>query len=221
MRPDRVDVPLHEVAAEAAVGAQRPLEVDERAACQGAERRDAQRLGPDVGVNLAASASDHRQADAVDRQAVAEASARRRAATRSASRRPPVVGLRSTTSPTASTRPVNISFDQHIGSERLDAPLEQAPRSKTGRPSRNGTPPAPSTCGVTYSRTKSTTPSSHAAACSAAPPSSSSELMSRSPRHCERRARSCRRAATAISRAPRLERAAHVCALAAPAPSSR
>ena len=45
------------------------------------------------------------------------------------------------------------------------------------RPSSSGTPPGPSTCGATYSRTKSTRPSSHAAACSAAPPSSSSDSM--------------------------------------------
>ena len=44
---------------------------------------------------------------------------------RSAGGTPPLVGLRSTSSPTASTSPVNISLNQDVRPERLDPPLEQ------------------------------------------------------------------------------------------------
>src|SRR5438093_8391436 len=40
-------------------------------------------------------------------------------------RKPPLVGLRSTSSPTASTRPVNISLYQHIGPQLFDAAIAE------------------------------------------------------------------------------------------------
>src|SRR5438552_355137 len=43
-------------------------------------------------------------------------------------RAPPLVSMRSTSLPVASIRPVNISFDQHVGTKRLDVRLEQAAR---------------------------------------------------------------------------------------------
>ena len=130
---DRVDVALDEMSAEPAVGAQRPLEIHRGAARQRSERRHAQRLGPDVGVNLAVLRQDDRQADAVDREAVARRQLR---ASGDAIRRrkPPLVGLRSTSSPTASTRPVNISLYQHIRTERLDPPLDQLRGRETRDP---------------------------------------------------------------------------------------
>ena len=63
-------------------------------------------------------------------------------------RKPPLVGLRSTSSPTASTRPVNISLDQHVRTERFDACARSASADENGRPARNGTPPGRATCGV-------------------------------------------------------------------------
>src|SRR5438552_1086618 len=48
-------------------------------------------------------------------------------------RHPPLVGLRSTSSPTASTRPVNISLDQHIGPKWFDAPIEPPGRAEGPR----------------------------------------------------------------------------------------
>src|SRR5882762_2369296 len=44
------------------------------------------------------------------------------------SRNPPLVGLRSTSSPTASTSPVNITLYQHIGTQRLDTTIVQSCR---------------------------------------------------------------------------------------------
>src|SRR6266850_4628939 len=44
------------------------------------------------------------------------------------SRTPPAVGLRSTSSPTASTRPVNISFNQRIGTEPQFAAIDELRR---------------------------------------------------------------------------------------------
>src|SRR5438128_257028 len=46
------------------------------------------------------------------------------------SRKPPLVGLRSTNSPTASTRPVNISLYQDIGTERFHMLLRERSRGK-------------------------------------------------------------------------------------------
>jgi len=40
-------------------------------------------------------------------------------------RKPPLVGLRAISSPTASTSPVNIPFDDDVRTKRLDAPFEQ------------------------------------------------------------------------------------------------
>ena len=67
---DRIDVSLDEMSAEAAVRAQRALEVHGAAALQRAERRDADGFGPDVRVKLVLLGEDHRQADAVDGDAV-------------------------------------------------------------------------------------------------------------------------------------------------------
>src|SRR6476660_8709344 len=50
------------------------------------------------------------------------------------SRNPPLVVFRSTSSPTASTSPVNIPFDHHVRTERLDAPFGERRYGK--RPSR-------------------------------------------------------------------------------------
>src|SRR5258708_3376411 len=68
---DRVDVSLHEMAAEAAVGAKRPLEVDEAADVDQTERRHPGRLGSDVGANLVSLDPSHGKTDAVYRHAVA------------------------------------------------------------------------------------------------------------------------------------------------------
>src|SRR3990167_5102133 len=68
---DRVDVPLDEVAAHPAVRAQRAFEVHEAASGDRAERRHAQRLRPDVGVNLPLVREDDREAHAIHRDAVA------------------------------------------------------------------------------------------------------------------------------------------------------
>src|SRR5438128_12497000 len=46
------------------------------------------------------------------------------------SRTPPLVGLRSINSPTVSTSPVNIAFNQHIGTQRHDATLDEIGRRK-------------------------------------------------------------------------------------------
>ena len=59
------------MAAEPRVGAQRPLEIDEGAAAERAERRDARGLRRHVHVHAVGVGRDHRQADAVDGEAVA------------------------------------------------------------------------------------------------------------------------------------------------------
>src|SRR3954451_21473261 len=69
---DPVHVALHDVAAEPVRGAQRQLEVDLRSALELAQRRAPQRLLHHVGAEqLAAAHPGRRQADAVDRHAVA------------------------------------------------------------------------------------------------------------------------------------------------------
>jgi hypothetical protein len=69
--PDRIDVPLHEVAAETAVNAKRTFEVDQLAVCDSTERGDPRRFRPDIGVHFAVLGDEDRQAHAVDGQAVA------------------------------------------------------------------------------------------------------------------------------------------------------
>ena len=202
MRPDGVDVPLHEVSAEPAVGAQRALEVHERARARA--RRASSRAASRARRRRESRprrACDDRQADAVDRQAVAgrQLGGQRRAMR---SRTPPLVGLRSTTSPTASTRPVNISLRSarparaaRRAARRASAVENRRPVEKRHAPGaehvrRDVQPHVVDDALVPRRRVQR------------APPSSSSELMPRSPRHVERRARTCRRAATSIS-APR------------------
>src|SRR6185436_2653773 len=46
------------------------------------------------------------------------------------SRKPPLIGLRSITSPTPSTRPVNIPLYQDVGTERRDSTLAELRRRK-------------------------------------------------------------------------------------------
>ena len=67
-----VDVSKHEMAVESAVAAQRALEIHFLAALQRAERGDARGLGADVREHVLAVDQDRRQADAVDREAVAD-----------------------------------------------------------------------------------------------------------------------------------------------------
>ena len=88
--PDAVDVAEHEVAAEPAVGRQRPLEIDPLAARQRAERGDAGGLGPDIGVQFALVRDQRRQADAGDGDAVARVQddGQRRSRSAAGSRRP-------------------------------------------------------------------------------------------------------------------------------------
>src|SRR5262245_65619855 len=38
-------------------------------------------------------------------------------------RKPPLIGLRSMSSPTASTRPVNIALNHHVGTQLFDTPI--------------------------------------------------------------------------------------------------
>ncbi len=73
--PGAVDVPLDEVAADAAVGRIERSRLTRCSCCKRAERRDARRFGADVGVHLALIGRGHGQADAVDGQAVARAPA--------------------------------------------------------------------------------------------------------------------------------------------------
>ena len=102
--------------------------------------------------------------------------------------------------------------------ERLDAPLDQRRRRERAGRRAAARRAAPSTCGVTYSRTKSTSPSSHAArvqrraafeqqrsdAARAEPrqrraeASPSAATRSRAPRCFERAPRSARAAAAAV-----------------------
>ena len=218
--PDGVDVPLHEVAAEPAVGAQRPLEIDERAPRQRAERRDAQRLRSDVGVNLAAPRATMtvRQTPLTARLSPGASSPASGDAMRR--RTPPLVGLRSTSSPTASTRPVNITLNQHIRSERLDARARRAPPTRTAARRETARRPARAhaasrRAGRSRRRLRPRPP-----ACSAAPPSSSSEPICRAPRRSSA-ARSVPSSATR-SRAPAPRAGSRAsCARRAARPSSR
>ena len=188
---DRVDVALHEVAAEA--GCRRAADARGSPAlprAQRSERRHAHRLRArrrresrraprritvrqtPLTARLSPGAARGASGDAIRR------------------RKPPLVGLRSTSSPTASTRPVNISLNQHVGTERLDAPLDELRRRK--RPSveerhaagpehvRRDVEPH-----VVDERLRPTR-----AACSAAPPSSSSDPICRARRAARSAARS-------------------------------
>ena len=149
---DRVDVPLDEVAAEAAVGAQRPLEVHDAAALQRAERRHADGFRADVGVNLVVLGEDHRQADAVDREAVARRELRRE---RRRDPQPEAAAGRLALDHLADgfneTREHIPRSGRRDRAARFDA--RGAPPTKTTRSGNSGTAPSPSTCGVTYSRT--------------------------------------------------------------------
>ena len=119
-----------------------------RARREPAERRHAQRLRPDVGVNLPVLGDDDRQADAVDGHAVARRQLRGERRVDAQADAAAVVGLRSTISPTASTRPVNITLYQDIRPERLDVRARRAPAAKTAPRPETARRLAPSTCGV-------------------------------------------------------------------------
>ena len=139
-RADPVDVPLDEVAAEPAVGTHRPLEVHRLSGLHGAERRHARRLRADVRVRTRRAGST-RQAHAVHRHALAVGQiGSQRSESRSADRSRS--GATRPTRPTASMRPVNIPFDQHIGTERSSTAARTAPRRE--RAPSSGTPPSPS-----------------------------------------------------------------------------
>src|SRR5439155_18439102 len=45
-------------------------------------------------------------------------------------RSPPLVGLRSSRTPVASMRPVNIAFNQHVRAQRLDVAVDQIARGE-------------------------------------------------------------------------------------------
>ena len=149
-RAGAVDVTLHEVAAEAAVGAHRPLEVDRligAAATPSVVTRAVS--GPMSACIVAGVARGHGQADAVDRQLSPGASSRGQ---RGPDAQPqPAAASCSTpaTSPTASMRPVNISFDQHVRPERVDAPLEQRGGRERARRRAAARRSAPSARGAT------------------------------------------------------------------------
>ena len=96
--PDAVDVPLDVVAAERLSRAQRRLEVDPRPAVEGSEARPVERLRHGVERELVAAGCHDRQADAVDRDRVAELRhRRRRPGPRSSAGRPPARPRRETT----------------------------------------------------------------------------------------------------------------------------
>ena len=60
----------HFASIEQAVDAERPLEIDEATARQHAERRGANGFGADIRVDLCVLGKDHREAHAVDGEAV-------------------------------------------------------------------------------------------------------------------------------------------------------
>src|SRR5689334_13265658 len=70
-------MPLHEVAAEASVGAKRPFEIDTRPRPKASERRHAKRFGTDVGAKLMTGERSRREAHAIYGDAVAEDEVRR------------------------------------------------------------------------------------------------------------------------------------------------
>ena len=75
IRPTRVHVAEHEMAAQTVADAERPFEVDLAAGREAAERGDAQRLRAHVELRHPAADARHGQACAVHRDAVADANA--------------------------------------------------------------------------------------------------------------------------------------------------
>ena len=149
MPPHAVHMPEHEVAAQPAVGPERALEIDE--APRGSPPSVVTRSvsGPTSACNLAASASDRRQADAIDGNAVARRADRPPSgvaiaeAAPAARRRPP------TSSPVVFNQSREHRLPSARRPERRGPPLDERARRANGRPSNSGTPPAPSTRGGT------------------------------------------------------------------------
>ena len=123
-----VHVALHDVAVEAAVRAQRALEVHARARAQRAERGALERLAHRLEGERAARESTHREAGAVHRDAVAEPRLAAIAGRRDHEPRVRARAARSRTHlPTVSTMPVNTPSASRSGA-RSRAACGRAPR---------------------------------------------------------------------------------------------
>ena len=139
-------MPLDEVPSQAAVSPERPFQIHQGTRPDAAKGSHPQGLGTQLRADLALADGNEREADTVDRQAIAF---RHLAASVASSRNraPAGVGLSSRTLPTASINPVNIAFNQRIGAERRTRTFSKD-AVDSGTCGSHGTPSAPSVVGA-------------------------------------------------------------------------